>query len=170
MKSWVVALTLMVVFPAGVGATAQCDVDFKLEQLWTMQMAYDRGVETDRGYTLAAITWQESSAGLKLRRKDGEHWAMRSYGPFHILLKTASKRRDCLTWNCGHIKRKLLTDFNYSADLALEELDYWTDRLSSRRKALAAYNAGNNWNGSKGMNYLSQINKKVSYLQKCVRF
>lgn len=165
----VVALALMVA-SAGVGATAQCDKEFKLEQLWTMQMAYDRGVETDRGYTLAAITWQESNAGLQLKRKDGEHWSMRSYGPFHILLKTASKRRECVTWNCGHLKRKLLTDFDYSADLALEELDYWTDRLDSRRNALSAYNAGNNWKGTKGKQYLSQVNKKISYLQKCVRF
>lgn len=167
---WITAFTLMVAMTAGVKAADPCSEFFTLEQLWTLQKAYDHGESKGLGYTMAAIVWKESSAGLYLSRKDGEHWAMNSYGPFHILLKTAKKRRGCSTWNCSRVKRKLMNDFQYSADLAVEELEYWSQRLGSYRKAFAAYNAGNAWSGRAGSAYSKDIRHKIRYLQQCVRF
>lgn len=166
----VAALALMVALTAGAKVADPCPEFFSMEQLWTLQKAYDHGEPQGLGYTMAAIVWKESSAGLKLSRKDGEHWSMNSYGPFHILLKTAKKRRGCSSWNCSGVKRKLLNDFQYSADLATEELEYWSQRLGSYRKAFAAYNAGNAWSGKKGMSYSRDIRNKIQYLQQCVRF
>lgn len=166
----VAALALMVALSAGAKAADPCPEFFSLKQLWTLQKAYDHGEPQGLGYTMAAIVWKESSAGLKLSRKDGEHWSMNSYGPFHILLKTAKKRRGCSTWNCSGVKRKLMNDFQYSADLATEELEYWNQRLGSYRKAFAAYNAGNAWSGRAGSTYSKDIRNKIQYLQQCVRF
>lgn len=166
---WITAFTLMVAMTAGVKAADPCSEFFTLEQLWTLQKAYDHGESKGLGYTMAAIVWKESSAGLYLSRKDGEHWAMNSYGPFHILLKTAKRRRGCVSWNCKGVKQKLLNDFQYSADLAFEELSYWSDRLGNYRNALAAYNAGNAWRSRDGKAYSRDIRGKVRYLQQCVR-
>lgn len=166
----IAAFALMVALSAGAEAADPCSEFFTMKQLWTLQQAYDHGEPQGLGYTMAAIVWKESSAGLKLSRKDGEHWAMNSYGPFHILLKTAKNRRGCKAWNCSGVKRKLMNDFQYSADLALEELEYWNERLGDYRKAFAAYNAGNAWPGPAGSAYSRDIRGKIRYLQQCVRF
>lgn len=170
LKSVLIPIALM--FCSGVNAkpNVDCDVDFKMSQLWTMQRAFDYGAPDGMGHLLAAIVWKESSAGLKLHRKDGEHWSMRSYGPFHILLRTAKQRRGCSTWNCSNLKNRLLHNFEYSAELAVEELEYWRNRLGSASKALSAYNAGNNWNGMTGVSYRHDVVSKINYLKQCVRF
>lgn len=167
---WVAGIALMVALSAGAKPADPCPEFFTMKQLWTLQQAYDHGEPQGLGYTMAAIVWKESSAGLKLSRKDGDHWAMNSYGPFHILLKTAKNRRGCTTWNCRNVKRKLLNDFQYSADLATEELEYWNGRLGSYGKAFSAYNAGNAWRGRAGTAYSRDIRNKIQYLQQCVRF
>lgn len=167
---WAAAFALMVALTAGAEAADPCTEFFTMKQLWTLQKAYDYGRPYGLGFTMAAIVWKESSAGLKLTRKDGTHWSMNSYGPFHILLKTAKNRRGCKAWNCSGVRRKLMNDFQYSADLALEELEYWNERLGDYRKAFAAYNAGNDWRGQAGAAYSRDVHKKILYLQQCVRF
>lgn len=164
----VFAIMVVLLLSAGAKAANCDDVTFEDEQLWNLQKAYDFGSRYDKGYTMAAILWQESSAGKHLKRKDGEHWSMSSYGPFHILLKTASHRRECHQSECRDVRRKL-NNFEYSANLSLEELLYWEARLGSLGKAVAAYNRGNNWNTNGGRNYLKKINAKIRYLKQCVR-
>lgn len=148
----------------------ECEVRFLTKQLWVLQEAFDNADSREDGYLLSAITWQESSAGLKNYRSDGVHWSMKSYGPFQILLKTAASRLGCnSSKSCKKIKQKLMTDFSFSASLAKEEISYWNNRLQNRNNAISAYNAGNNWRYSKGQEYRKEINEKVSYLKQCVR-
>lgn len=148
----------------------ECEVRFLTKQLWVLQEAFDNADSREEGYLLSAITWQESSAGLKTYRSDGDHWSMKSYGPFQILLKTAAARRNCKSsHSCKKVKQRLMTDFSFSADLAKEEISYWENRLQNRFDAISAYNSGNNWRYSKGQEYRKEITKKISYLKHCVR-
>jgi hypothetical protein len=146
-------------------------VDFSLNQLWTLQGAFDEAETLENGYTLAAIVWKESSAGVNLYRSDSEEWDMKSYGPFQILMRTAASRRGCDSpRTCRKVKTKLLKDFKFSAALAKEELIYWENRLGNKHNAIAAYNAGKSWRYNQGQQYLKDILKKAKYLKHCVRF
>ena len=152
------------------GAIEGCKIDFSEQQLYTLHDAYNVGKQTQRGYTLATIAWQESSAGTRLQHSDGPHWSQKSYGVFHNLLSTIKERDGCRRADCSDKKKRLLRDFQYSATKAIEELDYWKTRLGHPGKAVAAYNTGNNWNSSKGKAYLRKINTKIVYLKTCIRF
>ncbi len=152
------------------GATEGCKVEFSDKQLYTLHKAYTFGKRTQRGFTLAAIAWQESSAGTRLQHSDGPHWSQKSYGVFHNLLSTIKERDGCSKADCTDKKKKLLRDFQYSATKATEELDYWKNRLGHSGKAIAAYNTGNNWNSTRGKTYLKKINVKIRYLKNCIRF
>lgn len=147
-----------------------CEVNFLTKQLWVLQEAFDHAEDRETGYLLSAITWKESSAGLKNFRSDSHEWFMKSYGPFQILLKTAAARRNCnSSKTCKSVKNKLMNDFSFSAELAKEEIAYWYSRLGDLGDAVSAYNSGNNWRYTVGQEYKKDVFNKVKYLKRCVR-
>ena len=171
MKFPLTIFLLSTLFSSLTQANESCNERFSIKQLWVMQEAFEGGIDEDYSFTLAAVTWQESSAGLKLHRKDGEHWSLNSYGAFHILLRTAKARLGgCKTYQCSRIAKRLKEDIAFSIGLAIEELDYWENRLKSRKSAISAYNAGNNWNSTIGRGYFNKIHSKKLYLKRCIRF
>ena len=165
-----IILTLLSILVSVTATAEECEVRFSEPQLWVLQESFERGIDEDYSFTLAAISWQESSAGVNLYRSDGDHWSMKSYGTFQILLRTAKNRVGCQHFQCNGVKHRLTVDFDFGVGLAIEELVYWERRLGSRENAIAAYNTGNNWQSKAGKNYLFEIQSKKLYLERCIRF
>lgn len=125
------------------------------------------GEKRDLGYTLAAIAWVESQAGLYPINANTH-----AYSPYHILLKTAMVRRgvENTPFNRSMLASKLVNDLEYSAELALEEIEYW-QKIRGKRNTfewLASYNGG--WKASEkseSINYANKVMHKIKKLQNC---
>lgn len=154
----------VVLFSSVVNAHNRCDM-FSSEQLANLQYAYDYGSHFDHGWTLAAIIWRESSAGIKnINLRDP------SYGPFHVHLKTAS--RQCgFDWmedqeRAHKVSVELMNNFTYGAQHAIKVLDYWKKQHKGNyRKMVASYNAGYSWSSEAGQVYVADIVKKIQFLK-----
>lgn len=151
---------------------SQCKTQFSQEQIETLQRAFDYGQERGWGWSLAAIAWRESSAGQNLIRFDPpyEFWSA-SYGVFHVYLKTAMVHEGCTLARCASkIANKLMTDFDYSAEQAIEVLEYWKRVKGDHNYHYIwkGYNDGYE-NTLRGVKYANDIAKKVLYLKECVR-
>lgn len=113
------------------------------------------------GYIMAAISWQESSAGTIFTGKP-DHAA---YGIFQNYLPTVRNRVKQLGWEMtdAEIIAMLKTRKN-SATWAYVELSYWLNvHKGDMRKALASYNAG--WDTKAGNHYASLVLNKANYLK-----
>ena len=113
------------------------------------------------GYIMAAISWQESSAGTNLKAKAGHH----SYGVFQNYLPTVKARAklDGKNLSDSEIKR-MLKSRRVSAEYAYTELSYWLNiHNGNMRKALASYNSG--WNVKNGNVYASNVLEKAYFLK-----
>ncbi|QQG32152.1 hypothetical protein CkP1_0125 [Citrobacter phage CkP1] len=113
------------------------------------------------GYVMAALLWQESSAGLKTTGKSGHQ----AYGMFQNYLPTMRNRIKQIGWNMTDSEiKQMLNNKSHSASWAYIELSYWLNRYDGNmRKAIASYNAGNNWKAGNG--YASQVLEKAYYLK-----
>ena len=139
------------------------DKEMKPWQWENILAAYNRGKPHDLGYTLASIAIVETKAGLDTSNDDSE-----SYGITQILLTTAEKRlRDKgITSTRESIKQQLLSNDNFSYDLAIEELNYWNEiRDSNWRNMVRSYNAG--WKQYKGEPYLRKVINRLNQLKQC---
>lgn len=153
------------------GAAESCSI-FSDEQREVLQQSYDFGKPYDMGWSLAAIAWKESSAGLKLA-----NFSDPSFGVYHILLKTAAAHEG-VDINSDpksgiNIATRLLWDNSYAADHAITVLNYWLGRHNGDwSKAWASYNGGNNWEGNAPQEYSADIKSKLSYLRKhkCINY
>ncbi|AUE22997.1 hypothetical protein FDI95_gp124 [Citrobacter phage CF1 ERZ-2017] len=113
------------------------------------------------GYVMAALLWQESSAGLKTKGKSGHQ----AYGMFQNYLPTMRNRVAEIGWKMTDAEIiRMLNKRSNSASWAYIELSYWLNRHNGdMRKAIASYNAGNNWKS--GNKYASQVLDKAYYLK-----
>lgn len=140
----------------------KCDI-FSSSQLITLQQAYYSGEKYDYGWTLAAMAWRESSAGVK-----PINWSDPSFGPFHALITTVSKRYGAVTpLDELELANRLVYDFDFAVEAAVSELDYWKEvHHGNWRKIWASYNGG--WKGNQ--EYATDIAKKIRFLQnnKCI--
>lgn len=148
----------------------QCS--FSSDQTKVLKYAFERGKPYNLEWTLAAIAWQESSAGLKTKNPKSD-----SYGLFGSLLKTVESRlkkdeefRESL--RKIPLSRKqtiflLRNDWEFSTSFAIAELSYWKERHNGNyRKTLGSYFGGNNPNSKAAVNYVNGITKKIQYLKK----
>lgn len=113
------------------------------------------------GHIMAAILWQESSAGVNLKSKPKHH----AYGMFQNYLPTMRARIKELGYNMtdAEIKRMLNKRSN-SAYWAYIELSYWLNiHKGDIRKAISSYNSG--WNVKAGSKYASEVLEKANYLK-----
>lgn len=141
----------------------QCTKTFSDDQLRVLKDAYFAGADREYGYTLAAIAWQESSAGKNLVNPAGP-----AYGVFQNLSSTVHRRlaQNGINMSRSRVSAKLVTDFGFAAEMAMGELDYWKGRHNGRwERMVASYYAGNNWRYSDGQGYLSIIRNKVKFLK-----
>jgi hypothetical protein len=113
------------------------------------------------GYVMAAILWQESSAGLKTKGKSGHQ----AYGIFQNYMPTMRNRLKQIGWNMSDAEiKRMLKNRSHSASWAYIELSYWLNRHNGNmRKAIASYNAGNNWKAGDG--YAKEVLEKAYYLK-----
>lgn len=156
-----------------VAANAKCNVKFTQAQETVMRDAYAYGKQYDYGYSMAAISWQESSAGNNLIggiqnadiRGDFRWLAV---GTFHNLIRTVLKRESCYDSICtGQIMQKLIVDFDYAASQAVKELDYWKSQYGENwGKIWTSYFAG--WDIHGNEHYGKSISRKIKYLRRCV--
>lgn len=150
--------------------TSQCVYDFSEQQLNTLATAYHIGKTQDLGYTLAAISWRESRAGEDVvSMRYGLKAA--NMGAFQNKVKTVGDREGCKNRKCyANVAVKLLTDQEYAAQAALDEMQFWlTYHKQNVRKSLSSYNAGFARNSASNA-YAADVVKKAKYLQKCVSF
>lgn len=137
-----------------------CTTKFNMEQLELIQASYDAGKKHDYGWTLAAMAWQESSAGVKPL-----NWNDPSFGPFHANIKSVSNRFGAKNQHEEFfLAQELMYNFNFAVEAAVAELDYWKKiRKGNWRKMVMSYNAGGNM--SAGQAHLNKIITKIQFLK-----
>ncbi|AWD90548.1 hypothetical protein KNT87_gp109 [Erwinia phage Cronus] len=113
------------------------------------------------GYIMAALAWQESSAGLKHQNNKGHE----AYGMFQNYLPTIRSRVDQIGWKMTDAQLiEMVKKRSNSASWAYIELSYWLNvHNGNMRKAIASYNAG--WKWKAGNAYASHVLEKANYLK-----
>lgn len=149
--------------------TKTCDI-FTQDQIKVLQFAHDKGKPYDLQWTLAAIAWQESSAGLKHKNPKAD-----SYGIFGSLLTTVEARlkdkefADSLRKVPLNRKQTIFLlkhDWEFSSEFALAELTYWQDRhKNDHRKTVSSYFGGNRPNTTAAKGYAKSLNEKIRFLK-----
>ena len=137
------------------------------EQIKNLQKAYNYGKSKpfkvngrlDSGYIMAAIMWQESSAGINCGNSSNV------VGPYQNLVTTVKSRmhQDGIKKSRSQIARELV-NHNTSAHWANIEIKSWLDvHKGDISKALASYNAG--WKVHKGAGYSRSVLRRANYLK-----
>lgn len=161
-------------------------VEFQLKSLESMTskqkeyllQSYMYGsCNSDVGYGLAAICWQESSLGVKLKDPhDGAKARISykgSYGPYHALLNTVMDRHHLSgSRNANIIKQQLINNPEYAKQEAILELNAWKKYWSDKKvhhvwaHAIASYNTGyRSINSTAGKEYLTSIVVKMAAIK-----
>lgn len=162
MKKLLAAIMLL-----STSAIASPSLKLDVDQIDTLNRAYQIGESKDLGLTLAAIAMTESSAG-KYKSND----VTGDYGVFQTNLKYTVKAIEQKTgakmsWRqVRNLKQRLIDDMDTSGTHALIALEYWLDRHNGDwSKAVRSYNAGNNWNSSAGKEYLTKVTKNLRLIK-----
>ena len=140
------------------------DKKFTLQQKEVIYKAYLKGERHNLGYTMAAITIVESSAGKYLVNLSDP-----SCGVYHALVPSVLSRANMrnTSANRNAICSRLITDEEFAHREALKELLYWESRYVGQRmswsKMVASYNAGTRYKN--GLGYAKKVLKWVKYLQ-----
>ena len=134
------------------------------EQKKLIIQSYELGKSFELGFTLAAISIVESSAGNNIA-----NWRESSFGPYQNRAITVLNRHkipsDDVILQFRTVER-LIYDIEFAAQEAINELNYWIGvRKGDWTMVWASYNAG--WKWENGVGYASMINYHVSELQKC---
>ena len=131
-------------------------------QVDVVNESYYHGSEYNLGYSLAAISIVESSAG-----KNKFNPNSLDFGVHQINLKTAMKREKVENfWGFISLVTKLYLDDKYNASMAIKELRFCQGQYGSEyRKIWASYNAG--YNIPAGMTYSNKIANNIKTLKKC---
>lgn len=143
---------------------------FSKDQLDTIIYAYNYGKKHDFGYTMAAIAWKESCAGIyRINFSDPSAGIYHAYLPG--VIKRHYKKQDT-PFRRNAIAEKLIRDPEFASKIALEELLYWRKvRKNNWKEIIKSYNKGFSWEKSKGRNkmaeaYYEDITLKVEELTK----
>lgn len=138
-------------------------------QIQTIRYAYHYGEKYDFGYTMAAIAWKESCAGLYRINFDDP-----SAGIYHAHIPGVIKRHyktKNTSFKRNVIAEKLIRDPEFASKIALEELLYWKKvRKGNWKEIIKSYNKGFSWEKSKGRNelaeaYYKDISQRVNVLK-----
>ncbi|EIH6462387.1 hypothetical protein [Shigella phage ESh22] len=165
MKKFILGLCLLLT--AQVATASDCP-ELTISQKVNMLKAYNYGEkEMGQGWgiPLAAIALQESQLGVKVVNKKTH-----DYGVFQNHLKTVVKRNK-ISPNVA--KRKLISDFHYSAKEAHKELLFWTNVHGhpngkySMKRVLASYNAGYKYKIPKARQYSQDVYNNMQLLAQC---
>ena len=131
--------------------------------------AYNFGAPHGMGYTLAAIAWQESCAGVYMM-----NFSDPSAGLYHahipVVLKYYSKYEDnAFTRNV--MGQMLIDNRLFASQIALDTLLYWQKyHKGNHKNTIKSYNKGFEWQKDKENNtlaesYYNNITKKIRALE-----
>jgi len=130
-----------------------------------LQKTYDRGSKFNAGFTLAAIYWKESQAGLyRINVYDP------SCGAFHNNLNSVFARHDYKNtkFKKNIICQKLIDSYDFSLAEATAEIEYWKEVHENNWYLIwSSYNAG--WNTKAGAKYANDIKAKILVLKKYIK-
>jgi hypothetical protein len=156
--------------PAAEAASCEEFDRLSTKQTVVLYESYMRGVQHDLGYTLAAIAFHESSAGLFRM-----NYKSKDFGVFQINIKTAASIEGVTNYFAKtKLAERLLYDDAYNASLAVNVLEsFKKQHKGSWKEAVKSYNQGNKWKRSSDSNkiaekYLASIINKIKMLRKCL--
>lgn len=164
-------LLLAVTFPSYAYECKALQTKYKLSatQVHNMWKSYEYAKEKNLGYTLAAISYKESSAGIfNINRKDP------SAGHHHVLVTHVLKYFNLKDTEANREKalKVLKENFEVSAFFALTELEWWLNRHNGDWfKTLRSYNQGYYWKipnpeaRKRSWNYATEAKALVSFMQ-----
>jgi len=123
--------------------------------------AFEKGLPSNLGYTMAAIAMHESYAGIVVLNLNDP-----SFGIFHNLITSVLTREGLSNTSCNRNRTasKLILDRDYAASQALAELLHWKKRYKDNwSKTVMSYNAGTKY--LNGKNYLIHIRANIALLK-----
>ena len=141
------------------------------EQKRILQFAYSYGKEHDFGFSMAAIAWQESFVGdeiVPINLQDP------SAGLWHKNINIALEESDAIPNNglrLNMMAKRLIDNLEFAASLAVSDLEHWKEvRNGNWIDIWASYNAGQNYQSSKGQQYAYAIKNKIKILRRYLPF
>lgn len=139
------------------------------EQKYRLEYSYHYGYPNDLGYTLAAIAWVESNAGIYKINLD-----TRDYGLHQINDRTIFNTLGVTDyWKKREIITKVITDDSLSAYLAMSVLLHFQKNTSSWKEMVMRYNIGNKKDKvslKRGLDYYNKVKDNVNILKTCSNF
>lgn len=161
--SVVLFILLMVSYCSDADAHEPCP-DFTDEQRYLLDMAHIIGKSHDWGYTLAAITYQESFWGDEVRLSNVNDGDYGSYGPTHVQISTAlwllgwedTEERRAL------VKYHLLNTPSFGMDLSLMLIMLYEDR------GWHGMIMKHNGRGERAVRYADSVIERVRVLERCM--
>jgi len=146
---------------------------FNLLSLSQQKLLYEvfkKGETVNLQYTLTAIAWKESIAGLaKIDMWDGDGG---SCGIFHYRLKSVFGRHKEWRWtrvNANMICTRLIENLDFAFAEAVAEIRCWQKIRGENNwmQIWASYNAGTHYKSAQAKAYAANINNMIKAI-KCV--
>jgi len=139
-----------------------------LQQQLFLYKVYKKSRKTKFKWSLVAIAWKESGAGIAMVNvfDGGKHDA--SCGPYHNLISSVFERHP--EWvpskfNKNKICTKLILDLNFATKESIAELSYWYKiRKGNWFKIWASYNGGIRY-GKRAKRYAYDIYLRIRALK-----
>lgn len=148
---------------AEAGAIESCEDlnSLSSQQKIVLENSFAYGYDYDLGYTLTAIAYKESGAGLwKINLQDP------SAGIYHLSLKSVLVRLNIKDngFNRNRVAQQLIDDDRFAAKMAIKELLFWRNIHGDNWiKVFSSYNAGYGEN----MAYAMDIRTTIRTLMQC---
>lgn len=137
-------------------------------QVYNLHRSFQYGYEHDMGYSLAAISFLESSGGKNLKNPDDPSGGHHHILVWHIADDFGMERTQ---ENAEFIMKILADNFYLSAHYAVKVLGWWLDRHDGDWfKAWRSYNQGHYWRlesesaRERSWVYASRVNELVQFM------
>jgi len=134
------------------------------EQLEILREIKKEGEDHGLSYTLMALAIKESKLGLYT-----VNVGTQDFGLYQANIKTVLQRQQIkdTTWNRNVFASKLVSDFHFATQNAIEELTYWKKiHRNNWSKVWGSYNAGYRYNTKKAKAYSKDIASIIRELKK----
>lgn len=134
------------------------------EQIETLKEIKKEGEATGLSYTLMAIAIKESRLGEYMVNLD-----TKDFGLYQANIRTVLSRQNIkdTTWNRNVFASKLVSDFKFATQNAIEELAFWKRvHKNDWNKVWGSYNAGYKYNSKEAKEYSKHIASIIRELKK----
>ncbi|MBL3519050.1 transglycosylase SLT domain-containing protein [Aliarcobacter lanthieri] len=158
------SILLVLLFISNVFAS---EIDIKNltpQQLETLKEIKKYGEDHGLGYTLMAIAIKESKLGTYMVNLD-----TKDFGLYQANIRTVLSRQNIkdTVWNRNVFASKLVSDFQFATQNAIEELTFWQKiHRNDWSKVWGSYNAGYKYNSKEAQAYSKEIASIIRELKK----